>query len=602
MVGLRFIFTVSKYLAPYKPLVLVLLFGLAFEAAFETGLRYSLKYVVDVTLPAKHLGTLLPMLALLGAGAVLCTILSILCDYLWARMGSMVMNDLKRELHDHLLHQPLELITRRPTASLVNRFSADAGVVENGLVISLPAGLLALGGIGLAGSLLVHINGLLAALCFLGLVFCFLAPRAAEKPAQQASLRRREVEGEVASRVQEMLTAQPLIKAFGLEGRLVGRFRQQLQTLLHASVRSSFLCYLVQRLPNLSFLLLQLLVLGLGAALAAADQLSVGDLVSCQVLLLGLSAAVNNLTWVLPSLIGASASLERILVVLREQSTLTDPSHPQPLPPMTRGLAFEGVSFGYTPGRMDLHDIDFFLPRGSFAAILGTSGAGKSTLVNLLLRFYDPTRGRVTLDGVDLRYVRQGDFRAQVGVVFQDVVLLDDTIGENIRLGLPGATDAQVEAAARAAEVHDVICRLPQGYDTRVGERGGRLSGGERQRIALARALVRNPAILILDEATSALDPKTEADIVHTLRRVARGRTVLAITHRPALAAHADAQFVLENGRLRPGRINAYPAGLVSPRAKSCRANTPCPSYIADYLKHVKEPAKHESLCASAVV
>ena len=252
MVGLRFILTVSKYLAPYKRLVLVLLFGLTVEAAFETGLRYSLKYVVDVTLPAKHLGTLLPLLALLGAGAVLCTILSILCDYLWARMGSMVMNDLKRELHDHLLHQPLELITRRPTASLVNRFSADAGVVENGLVISLPAGLLALGGIGLAGSLLVHINGLLAALCFLGLVFCFLAPRAAEKPAQQASLRHREVEGEVASRVQEMLTAQPLIKAFGLEGRLVGRFRQQLQTLLHASVRSSFLCYLVQRLPNLS--------------------------------------------------------------------------------------------------------------------------------------------------------------------------------------------------------------------------------------------------------------------------------------------------------------------------------------------------------------
>jgi ATP-binding cassette subfamily B protein len=563
MVGLRFILAVSKYLAPYKRLVLVLLFGLAFEATFETGLRYSLKYIVDVALPAKNLNTLLPLLALLGMGAALCTILCVLCDYLWARAGSLVMNDLKRELYNHLLHHPLELIARRPTGSVMNRFSADAGVVENGLVIALPAGVLALVGIGLAGSLLVHINGFLAALCFLGLVLCFLAPRAAEQPAQRASLRHREVEGEVAGRVQEMLTAQPVIKAFGLEGRLAGRFGQQLQTLLHASVRSSFLRYLVQRLPNLSFLLLQLMVLAVGAALAAVGQLSIGDLVSCQVLLLGLSAAVNNLTWVLPTLIDASASLERILVLLHEKSTLIDPPHPRPLPPMTRGLAFEGVSFGYTSGRMDLHDIDFVLPRGSFTAILGSSGAGKSTLVNLLLRFYDPTRGRVTLDGVDLRDVCQRDFRAQVGVVFQDVVLLDDTIRENIRLGLPDATDAQVEAAARAAEVHEVICRQPQGYDTPVGERGGRLSGGERQRIALARAMIRNPAILILDEATSALDPKTEADIVRTLRRVARGRTVLAITHRPALATHADMQFVLENGRLHPAPVNANPPALV---------------------------------------
>jgi ATP-binding cassette subfamily B protein len=488
------------------------------------------------------------------------------------------MNDLKRELYDHLLHQPVSEFAHERTGSLVNRFSADAGIVENGLVISVPAGLLALAGIVFSAALLLHIAPLLAAISFSGLVLCFLLPRAVEAPAERASLRHREVEGEVAGRVQETLGARSLIKAFGLEGRQAGRFRQQLQALFQTSVRSSFFCYLVQRLPNLSFLLLQLLVLGVGGAMAAAEQLSVGDLVCYQVLLFGLSAAVNNLTWVLPSLIGASASLERILGLLRAEARLSDPADPRPLPPLSQAVAFEHVSFAYAPGRTNLHDVSFRIPHGSFAAFVGPSGAGKSTLINLLLRFYDPGQGRVTLDGVDVRDVRQSELRAKIGVVFQDVVLLDDTIGDNIRLGLAGATDADVEAAARAAEVHDAILRLPRGYNTPVGERGCRLSGGERQRIALARALIRDPEILILDEATSALDPQTEADILSTLRRVARGRTVLAITHRPALAAHADLLFALENGRLRRG------------------------DFIAGHLEHLKGPGNHESLRAPAFV
>jgi ATP-binding cassette subfamily B protein len=472
--------------------------------------------------------------------------------------------------------------------------------VENGLVIWVPAGLLALAGLVFAAALLIHIQPYLAAISLVGLVLCFLLPRSVEKVAERASLRHREVEGEVAGRVQETLGAHPVIKAFGLEARQAGRFQQQLHTLLHASVRSSFFCYLVQRLPNVSFLLLQLVVLGIGGAMAAVDVLSVGDLVSSLVLLFGLSAAVNNLTWVLPSLIGASASLERIRGLFRAEKRLCDPANPRPLLPLSKGLAFEQVSFGYTPGRTNLHDVSFQIPRGAFAAFVGSSGAGKSTLLNLLLRFYDPGQGSVTLDGVDLRDVRQSELRARIGVVFQDVVLLDDTVRENIRLGLAGATDADVEAAARAAEVHDAILRLPQGYDTPVGERGCRLSGGERQRIALARALIRNPEILILDEATSALDPQTEAAIVNTLRRAARGRTVLAITHRPALAAHADLLFVLEKGRLRSGSpaevadsaLEKASSGF--PHARDFRVRTSPPSGSGPWcFPHTNYPSSH---------
>src|SRR5579871_3128348 len=329
MILLRFLIAVASYVSPYRRLVVALLFGLAVEAAFETGLRYSLKYFVDVAIPAHDLCTVLSLLGLLAAAGVFYTVICVLCDYLWARAGALVMNDLKRDLYDRLLHQPVGQFGHERTGSLVNRFSAEAGIVENGLVTSVPAGLLGLAGIVFAAGLLVHLSPYLAALSFIGLVLCFLLPRTVEGPAQRASLRHREVEGEVAGRVQETLSAQTLIKAFGLEGRQADRFQQQLHTLLQTSVRSSFYCYLAQRLPNLSFLLLQLLVLGVGGALAAVGQLSVGELVSYQVLLFGLNLAVNNLTWVLPSLFAATASLERILGLLRAESRLSDPSHPR---------------------------------------------------------------------------------------------------------------------------------------------------------------------------------------------------------------------------------------------------------------------------------
>ena len=562
MILLQFLLAMRKYVTPHGWLAGILVLGLAIEAAFETGLRYSLKYIVDTAVPAKDVWLMLSVLGSLALAALFYTTVCLLCDYLWARAGSLVMNDLKRELYDRLLHQQVGQFAHERTGGLVNRFSADAGVVENGLVISVPGGLQALAGIAFAVAMLIHLSPCLAAISFAGLMLCFLSPHAFEGAASRASLRHRDVEGDVVSRVQETVTAQPLIKAFGLEGRQAGRFRRQLHTLLQTSVRASFFCYLVQRLPNLSFLLLQMVILGVGGALAAMGDLSVGDLVCYQVLLIGLSSAVNSLTWVLPSLIEARASLERIFGLLRAESHLGDPIDPTPLLPVTQGLAFEHVSFGYTPERTHLKDVNLFIPHGSFVACVGASGAGKSTLTNLLLRFYDPTAGRITLDGADLREFRQSDLRAIIGVVFQDVLLLDDNVRENIRLGVPGASDEEVEAAARAAEVHDAILRLPEGYDTPVGERGCRLSGGERQRIALARALIRNPEILILDEATSALDPQTEADIVETLRRVAPGRTVLAITHRPAVATLADMRLILEDGRLHPAGA-AEPEGYV---------------------------------------
>jgi ABC-type transport system involved in Fe-S cluster assembly fused permease/ATPase subunit len=213
-------------------------------------------------------------------------------------------------------------------------------------------------------------------------------------------------------------------------------------------------------------------------------------------------------------------------------------------------VRFEGVSFGYDAGRPILSDLNLDVPAGSTLAVVGPSGAGKSTLARLLYRFYDLTGGRITVDGQDIAQVAQASLRAAIGIVPQDTVLFNDTIGYNIAYGREGAGTAEVVAAAKGAAISGFIERQPLGYETRVGERGLKLSGGEKQRVAIARTLLKNPPILILDEATSALDSRTEAEILGTLEAIERGRTTIVIAHRLSTVVHADQIVVLEAGRI----------------------------------------------------
>jgi ATP-binding cassette subfamily B protein len=218
---------------------------------------------------------------------------------------------------------------------------------------------------------------------------------------------------------------------------------------------------------------------------------------------------------------------------------------------VTRGhVRFENVRFGYDPDRLILRGIDLDVPAGSTLAVVGPSGAGKSTLARLLFRFYDPTGGRITIDGQDIARVRQDSLRSAIGIVPQDTVLFNDTVGYNIAYGRAGANADEIAAAARGAAIEPFIQSLPDGYDTRVGERGLKLSGGEKQRVAIARTLLKNPPVLILDEATSALDSRTEAEILGTLEAIEQGRTTIVIAHRLSTVVHADRIVVLEAGEV----------------------------------------------------
>jgi ATP-binding cassette subfamily B protein len=267
-------------------------------------------------------------------------------------------------------------------------------------------------------------------------------------------------------------------------------------------------------------------------------------------LLMQLFRPLDMLGWVYRSIRQGLIDMEAMFGLLDTPAEVVDEIDAKPLQVARGEVRFEGVRFGYEPEREILKGLDLAIPAGTSCAIVGPSGAGKSTIARLLYRFYDPTAGRITIDGQDIRHVEQKSLRAAIGIVPQDTVLFNDTIGYNIAYGRDGADQQQVEAAARGAAIDDFIRSLPDDYDSMVGERGLKLSGGEKQRVAIARTLLKNPPLLVLDEATSALDSRTEEAIQQTLDRIAESRTTIMIAHRLSTVVDADQIVVLEDGRV----------------------------------------------------
>jgi ATP-binding cassette subfamily B protein len=299
-----------------------------------------------------------------------------------------------------------------------------------------------------------------------------------------------------------------------------------------------------------------IIALGLTAVMLMAARgvqngsMTVGDFVLVNTYLIQLYLPLNFLGFVYRELKQGLTDMEAMFTLMREDREVADAPSAIPLPPGPGALELDNVRFGYRPDRIILKGISVSVPPGRTLAIVGPTGAGKSTISRLLFRFYDAQGGGIRIDGHDIRAVTQDSLRAAIGVVPQDTVLFNDTIRYNIAYGRPGATDAEIEQAAKLAQVHDFVLRLPDGYDTRVGERGLKLSGGEKQRVAIARTILKDPRILILDEATSALDTRTEQEIQAALRGVSAGRTTLVIAHRLSTVVEADEIIVLADGRI----------------------------------------------------
>jgi ATP-binding cassette subfamily B protein len=352
------------------------------------------------------------------------------------------------------------------------------------------------------------------------------------------------------ARFNEVLAGIVTVKSFAMEEVEKKRFLDEVGAANEVVIRGVGLDSGVGAATNLVVAGARLAVLAYGGSLVLAGQMSAGTLIAFLGYVAGLFAPVQGLSNTYRTLRTASVALEQVFSILDATDALEDAPDAVDVPRLTGAVVFSSVRFHYDAARPILEGIDLVVRPGEMIAVVGPSGAGKSTLMSLLQRLYDPTGGAITVDGLDLRRAKQSSLRRQIGIVLQDTLLFNESIKDNIAWGRPGATQDDVEAAARAANAHKFILQLPQGYDTQVGERGGRLSAGERQRIAIARSLIKDPSILILDEPTSALDAESEALVQEALSHLVKGRTTFAIAHRLSTVVEADRILVLRDGRI----------------------------------------------------
>jgi len=479
-----------------------------------------------------------------------------LCSYLSttlvASAGQRAVTDLRNGLYQHILKQSFTFLSRHTTGSLMSHITTDVERIQS--AVSEVAGELLKEGLTVLGLIVVLFvrDFWLALVALVGMPFVFFALMRLGRhlrASNETSLRRWKDISEI---LQETISGFRIVKAFAMEAFETERFRRGASSLLNTNLRMTRATAI---LPPIMEALGGLALIGAlfyGRHRIETGQMTTGAFVSFLTALFLMYTPVKRLSHLNATLQGALAAGSRIFQVLDTHQEIHESKEATALPRMKSKLEYKDVGFRYSDGEGTvLKRINFSASPGEVLAIVGTSGAGKTTLVNLLPRFYDVTEGAITIDGVDIRQATLNSLRDQIGLVTQETVLFNDTVRANIAYGLKEIDEARVEGAARAAFAHDFILDLPRRYNTIIGERGSRLSGGQRQRIAIARAILKNPPILILDEATSSLDSKSERLVQEALQNLMKGRTTLVIAHRLTTVRRADRIIVLEGGEIQ---------------------------------------------------
>jgi ATP-binding cassette, subfamily B, bacterial MsbA len=538
------------YTRPHRTRFLAALAAMLLYAGASWTIAVLIKPIFDEVLPSReNLG----LVASLIIGAyVLKGLGSYTSVYLMTDVGQRVILDLRNLLFRHILGQSAGFFARRTSGQLMSRVTNDVNQVQQ--AVSETIGDLIRESLALVGyvAILFWYDARLALVCLTGTPLV-LYPLVRLGQRVRRTTRRSQEELENLSHITaEAFTGHRIVKAFGAEAQEAERFDRAAWRVYRTNLK---ITSTVSALPPIMELVGGLAVVGAlwyGSREIAGGQLTTGEFAAFLFAAFMMYAPIKKLSRVNATLNQAIAASERIFEMLDTHSEVIDRPGAAPLAPLTRMVEFRGVSFKYDDedARQILRDVSFTVSAGQAVAIVGLSGSGKTTLVNLVPRFFDVTGGAILVDGVDVRDVTLRSLRAQVGMVTQDTVLFDDTIARNIAYGAPHSAQAEVEAAARAAHAHEFIIAQPRRYETRIGERGQRLSGGQRQRLAIARALLKNPPILILDEATSALDAESELLVQDALARLMQNRTSFVIAHRLSTARRADFIIVLERGRI----------------------------------------------------
>ncbi|MBR0864816.1 ATP-binding cassette subfamily B protein [Bradyrhizobium diazoefficiens] len=541
---------VKPYLANYKRMLSFVAFGVVVETLFNVIMPLSLKFLIDDALGEEDFQALYKILGVLAAAGIFTSIVAVWYERWDARLAACIISDVRKHLFEHVQDLPAAYFGRTKRGEILSRFSVDLAAFEGSVKTFANSAALPFLELFAGIILMVFLNWQLAVVALLVFPITLIGPRMLTPKAVQANYEQKLNESALLGMVQENVAAQAVIKAFSLQRRMFGFFTFRNDETRNRIASAAFLSTMVERTVTISVLLLHLVVLAIGAYLATKGQITIGTFVTFESAFWEVSYNIAHVMHFIPVSISSAAAIRHIQELLDEPTRGADRAGAPDLPRITHDITFDRVTFQYEGSQTPMLDnLSLKLNVGKSIAIVGPSGSGKSTLLNLILRLYVPDEGRVTIDGVDVRKVTLDSLRRSMAVVFQENMLFNMSIRENIRLGKEGATDAEVEEAAKKAEIHRYIMSLPQRYDTPVGERGDTLSGGQRQRIAIARAIIRNPSVLLLDEATSALDQTTEAAINRTLLKVAKGRTMIWSTHRLTSVVEMDEIIVISGGR-----------------------------------------------------
>jgi subfamily B ATP-binding cassette protein MsbA len=555
-----------RYLAPYWKQLILTATLLILLTVFELLPPLFQKQIVDEVIGTRDLGRLGVLIAgLVGVHALIQAANS--GDlYIRHALGERFIFDLRVRLYAYLQRLSLSFFERTSTGELMSRVTHDINALEH--FVTHGTSFMAIDLMRLVGTaiILFFLEWRLALLVLIPVPILAISMRWYNTRIRPVYRRVRDRLGDINAKLQDNLAGIRVIQAFGREANEIERFTAESQRYYEARVRG--IRYWSLFFPAMYFIasLGSVLVLGVGAVMVVRGQLSLGSMVAFLSYVVSFYDPIRRLTEIDNTFQEAIAAGERIFELLDEMPEIEDTPGAVALPRLRGEVRFHDVHFRYGAASADsprlrsgqaaqaepkvLHDVEFQIAPGEVVALVGPSGAGKTSIANLLCRFYDPIHGQITVDGYDLRRVQIKSLRRQIAVVLQDTFLFNTTVRENLLYGKPDAGEEEMIAAAKAAYAHDFIMAMPQDYDTEIGERGVKLSGGQKQRLALARAILADPRILILDEATSSVDAEAEYLIQQALDEVLKGRTALVIAHRLSTIRNADKIIALEGGRI----------------------------------------------------
>ena len=546
---------VGRLFTPYRWQLAIVSAIIVASSIVGLASPFLLRAVIDTALPDHNVRLLAWLVGGMVAVAAVTSAFGVIQTWISTKVGQQVMHGLRTGVFSHLQRQSIAFFTRTRTGEVQSRITNDIGGMES--VVTSTA-------TSIAANLTTAVATAVAMVALswqLSLISLVVMPPAVYLTRKVARMRRAittEQQRELANlnvTIEEGLSINgvQLAKTMGTGPALVQRFTSSSARLIDLELRSQLAGR--WRMASLSIIFAAIpAVIYLAAGLPpAAGTISIGTLIAFTTLQNSLFRPVTGLLNTGVSVISSLALFARIFEYLDLPVEVADPAHPAEVDPAQAAghVRIENVTFAYPGADRDaLAGVDLDIPAGSTLAVVGETGSGKTTLGALIARLYDPTSGTVRIDGTDIRDMRLADLAGLVGVVSQETYLLHTTVRENLRYARPDATDAEIEAAARAAQIHDLIAGLPEGYDTMVGSRGHRFSGGEKQRLAIARTLLRDPRVLVLDEATSALDTETERAVQQAFDRLAQGRTTITIAHRLSTVRNADQIAVLDHGHV----------------------------------------------------